>query len=113
MIVPDAYVEAARNLAACVDEAGHGMWTTPLSADGETTTHWISSGALRPEFVGLMADPAAAFAAAQAGAAAQGLTLTATLQDVEDLIAAADVSSEDPDAAIGRLELQRVVEDEA
>ena len=44
----------ARAIAAAFGPGGVGMWTTPLSADGqEPTTHYISSGYIPEEFVSL------------------------------------------------------------
>ena len=57
IVVPDAYAEAARQLAASLAEgsAGENMFTTPLSADGSLpATHWISSGLIWQEFVDVL-----------------------------------------------------------
>lgn len=108
-IVPAAHAPAARNAAECVAPTGAGMWTTPLSATGvEPASHYISSGHVAPEFAALTNDPALLFQAAQAGAAAQGIALNYTQQQMADAMAASDVSMDQPFDAMARMGLQLV-----
>jgi hypothetical protein len=111
IIVQASLVEAARNVGACLDAAGSGMYTTPLSADGSLpATHYISSGLMSAAFMPLLADAAMMFGAAQQGATAQGLTLTATHADCTALVAQSDVSGESPHEAMARLGLKMIGE---
>ena len=121
LIVPDAEVALARTVAATMDPGGVGMWTTPLSADGqEPATAWISTGwvpegwqAIVPtqtweqaedgtwtETGSTPGDPDAVLAACEAA----GLEVTAA--EIAALFAAADVTAQDPWVAMGRLGLQ-------
>lgn len=112
IIVPAAIVEAARELGGALTPAGAGMFTTPLSASGTNPpTHYISSGLLDENFLAVLQAPEILFQYASQGAEAQGITLTATLQDCEALIAESDVSSEDAFTAMARLGLQMVQEE--
>ncbi len=102
-------MDQARNLGAALTRAGAGMYTTPLSITGAgPATHYISSGMLGTQFVALLSSPAALFAYAQQGAAAQGLALTATLDDATALISWSDVSAQAPFDAMARLGLSMV-----
>lgn len=121
LIVPDAEVALAREVAATMDPGGVGMWTTPLSPTGQLpATHWISTGwvpegwqAIVPtqtweqaedgtwtETGSTPGDPDAVLAACEAA----GLAVTAA--EIADLFAAADVTAQDPWVAMGRLGLQ-------
>lgn len=112
IIIPAALVAQARNIGACLDAAGSGMYTTPLSADGKApVTHYISSGLMSAAFMPLLNDAALMFAYAQQGAVAQGLTLTATQEDCTQLVAQSDVSEDNPFDALARLGLKMVGED--
>jgi hypothetical protein len=54
LIITAADAPLAREIAAAFGPGGSGMFTTPLSADGqEPATHYISSGYIPAEFVGL------------------------------------------------------------
>ena len=109
IIVPASLVDAARNLAECLAPGGHGMYITGLSADGnEPATHYISSGIMQVGFINLLDDATATHAAAQYGAAQQGLTLTATLADCEAIRMQGDISSDPAFEAMSRLGLQIV-----
>jgi hypothetical protein len=99
------------------------MWLTPLSADGtEPATHFISSGYIPPEFAYMV--PSQVWAQDENGnwvmvssepgnpqavyeaATAQGVICT--LADVEAVFNTADVTDEEPFAAMGRLGLKIV-----
>ena len=119
IIIPAATAPAARALAAALDPAGVGMWTTGLSPTGAApATHSISTGMLGTTFVGLLPlqDPETGEALSPgqpeyvAAAAAQaGIDVTA--EQVAALFAAADVTMQEPHAAMARLGLQMVTED--
>lgn len=125
LIVPDAQVVLAREVAATMDPGGAGMWITPLSPTGlDPATHWISTGwvgngwetiaptqtwAQQPdgtwvETGSTPGDPAAVLAACQAA----GLSVTAA--EIAALFASADITAQDPWMAMGRLGLQMVQE---
>lgn len=125
IIVPAAFQQLAQGLceAAAEGDAGKGMFTTGLSADGtEPATHYISTGFVDSAFAALMpcttypteegAEPvtepgnAAMIAAA---AAAQGLSVTAA--QVQAVFDGADVSEQDAHQAMTRMGLQ-VIEQE-
>lgn len=80
------------------------MWTTGLSATGEApATHFISSGMIGKEFIDILNDPEAMFAAAQEEDS------SITLEQCEYLLSVADVSEEGPFAAIERLRLKMLI----
>jgi hypothetical protein len=120
LVVTAADADTARAIAAAFGPGGVGMWTTPLSADGqEPATHYISSGYVPPEYGYLVplqvwaqdedgnwvlvgsepGDPVAVYAAATA----QGVVCTQ--EDVDTLFATADVTQQEPFVAMGRLGL--------
>lgn len=50
LIIPSAHVQLARDLAAAIDPAGsQGLFMTPLT-NGQTVTHYISSGIVAESF---------------------------------------------------------------
>lgn len=120
LLVTASDAPLAREIAAAFGPGGVGMWTTPLSADGqEPATHYISSGYIPAEFVGLApcttwaldengdwvqtdyyaGDAATVYAyASQAG-------IQCTLADVEGIFTRADVSEQEPFTAMGRMGL--------
>lgn len=120
IIVPAAFQQLAQGLceAAAEGDAGKGMFTTGLSADGtEPATHYISSGAIATEFGGLL--PLTSFdeegepttrpgdvATVEAIADQAGITLPAGT--IAALFAAIDVTELDPWAAMARLGVQIV-----
>ena len=117
IIVPAAFQQLAQGLceAAADGEAGKGMFTTGLSADGtEPATHYISSGAIATEFGGLL--PLTTFdeegqpttrpgdvATVEAIADQAGITLPAGT--IAALFAAIDVTEQEPFTAMARLGL--------
>lgn len=97
--VPADLVEPARNLTSCIAATGEGMWTTATSSTPEGDIEgYISSGPINSQFAQLIITPegetpdqlqqraALCLAAAEAGAAAQGKTLTAGIDDVMALL---------------------------
>lgn len=123
LIVTADSAPLAREIAASFGPGGVGMWTTPLSSDGaEPATHFISSGYIPPEFAYMVpsqtwamdengdwimtgSDPGDPLAVYEA-ATAQGVVTT--LADVEAVFATADVTDEEPFAAMGRMGLKIV-----
>jgi hypothetical protein len=128
LIIPTANVELARSIAASFGPGGEGMWTTPLSSDGqEPASHYISSGYIPAEFAYLVpcqtwaqdedgawvmtgsepGDPVAVYeAASQAG-------VECTQADVDALFAASDVTEQEAFVAMARMGLQIVQAEEA
>ena len=110
IIVPAALVTKARELGAALAPTGVGMYTTALSATGSNpATHYVSSGYIRqPPFADLLTDGTLLFAAAQQGAQDQGISLTATQTDANNLVAQSFVGDEtqDPHAFIASKGLQ-------
>jgi hypothetical protein len=104
MIVPVAYAELARSLAAgLAGTGGENMWITPLSASGMLpATHYISTGFIGAEFAVMMSDAQAIYDAAS------GTVPRAT---IEAMLAASDISEEEPFPAINRLGLKLVQAD--
>jgi len=119
IIIPAATAPAARALAAALDPAGIGMWTTGLSPTGAApATHFISTGMLGTAFVDLLPlqdaetgeTPSPGMPEYVAAAAAQA-GIDVTPEQVAALFAAADVTTQDPHAAMARLGLQMVTEE--
>lgn len=120
MIVSADVAPLARALAAAIDPAhSTGLWTTPLT-DGQAVTHYISSGHVAEAFGRPL--PVTEWAYTEAGweevshdpgnpalivAAAARLDppVTVTLEQVQALFAGADVSTQGPWEAMGRLGL--------
>lgn len=120
LLVPSAQVDLARAIAASFGPGGSGMWTTPLSANGlDPASHYISSGFVPEQFAYMVpcqtwetdedgawvlvssepGDPVAVYqAATEAG-------VSCTQADVDALFAAADVTTQEPFVAMGRLVL--------
>ncbi len=120
IIVPAAFQQLAQGLceAAAEGDAGAGMFTTPLSADGtEPASHYISSGQIANEFGYLL--PLTTFdeegqpttrpgdiATVEAIADQAGITLPAGT--IAALFAAIDVTAQEPFAVMARLGLVMV-----
>lgn len=108
-IVPVEIVESARNLGECLHPAAAGMFTAPLSPTAVfPATHYLSSGLIDDAWIVPLSDAAILYDAVQQGAAAQGLTLTATLIDAQRLLAEGDISDEPFEAAIARLGVKSI-----
>jgi hypothetical protein len=88
MVVAAEHADLARSLSeALAGDAGKGMFSCPLSADGtEPTTHYLTEGWIEPQFAELMASPGALFAACQAAGA------PVTSEQVDALLASAVVA---------------------
>lgn len=120
LIVPAANVDLARAIAASFGPGGSGMWTTPLSANGlDPASHYISSGFVPEQFAYMVpcqtweqdedgvwtlvssepGDPVAVYEAASAAG------VSTTQAEVDALFAAADVTTQEPFVAMGRLGL--------
>lgn len=121
MIVPVDHVDLARSLCATLaGDGGSGMFTTPLSPTGDyPPTHWISSGMIADNFAALlplttyMPDAEPIHTPGQpdtvaAIATANGYPTTA--EQVQALFAAADVTEQDPFAAMERLGLMTLAQ---
>lgn len=111
IIIPAALVIAARNLGACLVPAAAGMFITPMSASGANPpTYYVSSGTFTDAgFTTLLSDATLMYSMAQQGAAAQGLTLTATQADCNNLVAQSvvvDLAVEQPFDTFARLGLK-------
>lgn len=121
MIVPDAIVTTVRSLADQFGPAAQGMWTTPLSADGNLpASHWISTGMVGDDFAAIMPyshfdadgawitdsyDPAAFVALCEAS----GVT-PPPVEQITQIMGMVDVSDQEPFSALDRLGLKLVQE---
>ena len=107
LIVPAALAAAARELCAAVHPAGAGMFTVPPSPTGELpATHWASTGLLEAVWAPALENPELFYGAAQLGAQAQGLTLTATYEEAHLVLIEGDISEDPWPEALARLGLQ-------
>ena len=128
LIIPAAHVEAARAIAAGFGPGGVGMWRTELSPTGKApATHYISSGQIPAEFAGLSPFKeyardaktgklveASSYAgdAKTVAAFATKAGLSVTEAQIAAIFAAADVSTQEPFAAMERLGLMLVQPDD-
>lgn len=128
MVIPDAYRTLANSIADMFAGSPQNMWNFPLSATGQApVTHWIAAGPVPNEYEVMapwqvwqqqdgqwvMTDsypgqPDQVWAACQAA----DPPVVCTLQQVQDLFTAADVTDEDPWTSMGRLGLQPVYTEE-
>ena len=124
LIVTAADAPLAREIAVTLSpEGGKQMWIAGLSADGsEPATHFVSTGAISPEFAVLM--PSQTWEQDENGtwtmtdsvpgdaAMLHGLCvaagMTVTLQDIEAVFTASDVTEQEPGVALTRLGLVAV-----
>ena len=124
LIVTAADAPLAREIAVTLSpEGGKQMWVAGLSADGsEPATHFVSTGAISPEFAVLMPDQT--WEQDENGTwtmtdsvpgdptTLHGLCvavgMTVTLQDIEAVFTASDVTEQEPGVALTRLGLQAV-----
>lgn len=104
MVVAAEWVDLARSLSeGLAGPAGAGMFLFPLSPTGaEPPTHYVTEGHIEEQFAALMEDPALLHAACQEA----GVTIT--LADCTALLAACDVSQDEPFAAMARMGLKPV-----
>lgn len=101
LIVPAALRDTCAALCEqLAGQGGTGMFTVQLAPVGETVpTHYISVGMIEDTFAYLLANPEAlAQACQQAG-------LSVTLAELQAILAACDVSEDQPEAAMARLGL--------
>ena len=118
IVVPAAFQQLAQGLceAAAEGDAGKGMFTTGLSATGETpATHYISSGYIERQFADLLplttldeegnaSTRPGNVGFVEAVAAQAGISLPAGT--VAALLSAIDVSEQEPFTAMARLGLR-------
>ena len=126
IIVPAAFQQLAQGLCEAVAEgdAGENMFTTGLSATGESPiTHYISAGQIYQEFADLLplttitqseTDPPVESTRPGNVAVIEGVAAQAGLSVPEGVIGvmlgAVDVTELDPFVALGRLGLKLVQE---
>ena len=120
IIVPAQFQQLAQGLCAAAAEgdAGNGMFTTGLSADGtEPATHYISSGYIFDDLAALLplttympdAEPIHTLGQPETVAAiATTNGYPTTAEQVQALFAAADVTDQEPCVAMARLGLVMV-----
>lgn len=110
MVVPAAQVALARSLSeALAGEAGRGMFSCPLSADGSSPpSHYLTEGWIEPQFADLMESPDALFAACQSAG------VIVTREQVDALLAASVVAESEgnPIAQAAALGLKVIQQDE-
>lgn len=111
MVVAAEWVDLARSLSeGLAGPAGAGMFLFPLSPTGaEPSTHFLTEGPIEPQFAALMEDPALLHAACQAADPPVDLPLS----QCEALLAACDVSEDEPFAAMKRMGLKPVLQEES
>lgn len=123
MIVPTEHVELARKLCETLaGPGGAGMFTTPLSTTGvDPATHYISSGLIESDFADLLplielpADADPVIHPGQPDLITQMATdqgMGVTVDEVQALLAAVDVSEQAPTDALDRLGLRLSAEPE-
>ena len=123
LIITAATAPLARQIAAAMGDGGIGMWTTPLSATGaEPASHYISTGLIPDEFAFMcpeqtwehdeqgqwvLTKSTPGNAAAVADAASEAGVLC-SVNDVQDIFDAADVTVQEPFEAMSRMGLEIV-----
>jgi len=125
LILPANTVQLARDIASALSPAGSGMWTTALSSDNITASHYISTGFISEDFAymvpeqvwqedenanwilveTLAGNPEAVYDACTAAG------MQVTLADIEAVFLTADVTTQEPFTAMSRLNLQLLQED--
>ena len=123
LILPAEVTPLAQEIAATLSPAGQNMWTTGISPTGTAPgTHYISSGLIGPDFAHMVplqvweldedgqwqlvrTEPGNPQAVTDACNAAG---LAVTLEQVEAIFAAADVTEQEAHEAMARLGLQMV-----
>jgi hypothetical protein len=126
IVVQDAHVALARTITETLAPVGgKGMYTTGLSPTGTApATHWISSGFIDADYAALL--PLHEWTQDEEGAWEVAIVhpgypemitqmcadaeLDVSLADVEAVLAASDVTVEQPFAAMSRMGLQMVQE---
>jgi hypothetical protein len=110
IIVADSNVALARQITETLAPVGgKGMYSTGLSAAGAApATHWISSGFIDADYAALLPrDGAGGYPEIIVQMCADA-EFDVALADVEALLTASDVTTEEPFAALARLGLQMV-----
>lgn len=103
MIINASIAEQARGLAEQLSPSAKGMWTTPLqNKNTKEITHYISTGMIEESF-----SPMLESAQALVDGAAQ-LGVTVDLATAEYLLNNADISDEEPFAAMDRIGLEMI-----
>lgn len=128
LVVTSADAPLARDIAVTLSpEGGKNMWIAGLSADGgEPATHYVSTGAISPEFAILM--PSQTWALDEDGTwtmtdivpgdpvALHGLCvaagMTVTLADIQAVFLTSDVTEQEPGVALTRRGLVAVQSNE-
>ena len=123
LILPASVTPLAQRIAATLSPAGAGMWVTGLAPTAEApATHYISSGYIGPEFAHMV--PCQTYIQDEEGAwvetgsepgdpqavtdACNASGLEVTLEQVEAVFGVADVTEQEPFAAMVRMGLQMV-----
>ena len=105
MIIPASLAPQIRQIADSFGESASNMWTTALAPIAETVaTHYISSGLIWQSFADMIANPEAL----KLGCENAGVTIS--LETCQALLAACDISEEEPFTAMARLGLTVLVE---
>lgn len=106
IILPAAITTTCQQLSEALSgPAGAGMWVTALSPTGAApATHYISSGMISEEFAAMISDPHVMLAGCTQA------ELDVTLAGCEVILGTADVSEDEPFAALTRLGLISVSE---
>lgn len=125
MILPADTTQLARDIASALSPAGSGMWTTALSFDNKTASHYISTGFISEDFAYMVPEqvyqqdtegawvltetiagnPEAVYDACIASG------MQVTLADIEAVFLTADVTTQEPFTAMQRLNLQLLQQD--
>lgn len=115
LFVANSQVVLARAISeALAPIGGKGMWTCPLSSTGTApVTHWISSGFIDADYAALLPIDGAGGYPEMIVQMCADAGLNVSLADVEALLNASDVTTEEPFAALARLGLQLVTQEES
>lgn len=115
IIVDDIHVALARQITKTLAPiGGKGMYTTGLSADGTApATHWISSGFIDADYAALLPLDGAGGYPEMIVQMCADADFDVMLEDVVAVLDASDVTIEDPFAAMSRLGLQIVTQEES
>ena len=114
IIVSDAYIDLARTITETLAPVGgKGMYSTGLSADGTApATHWIISGFIDADYAALLPRDGAGGYPEMIVQMCADADFDVALADVEAMLAASDVTTEEPFTALARLGLQIIQTEE-
>jgi hypothetical protein len=105
LIVSASIVDLAKSLGEQVGNSAIGMWITPLSPDGlAPATHYISSGAIEEQFAVMLESAENLYAGLTA------MSIPITFEQCTFIMANADVSDADWEAALDRMGLKLMQE---